>query len=60
MLIVDDFGVEYVGEQHAHHLGNVLKEHHKSSRTGKVKHLRVSTCNGIMQRNTVTELVACL
>ena len=26
VLIVDDFGVEYVGEQHAHHLANVLKE----------------------------------
>ena len=28
MLIVDDFGVEYIREQHAHHLASVLKEHH--------------------------------
>ena len=26
-LIVDNFGVKYVGERHAHHLRNVLKEH---------------------------------
>ena len=25
VLIVDDFGVEYVGKQHAHHLENVIK-----------------------------------
>ena len=28
VLIVDDFGVEYVGKQHADHLVNVLKEHY--------------------------------
>ena len=28
MLIVDDFGVKYVGEEHAHHLINTLKEHY--------------------------------
>ena len=28
-LIVDDFGVKYVGEEHAHHLINVLKKHYK-------------------------------
>ena len=26
LLIVDDFGVEYVGKQHAEHLANVLKK----------------------------------
>ena len=31
MLIVDGFGVEYVKEQHVHHLASVLKEHHKIS-----------------------------
>ena len=30
-LIVDDFGVEYVGDQHAQHLASVLKEHHEIS-----------------------------
>ena len=28
-LIVDDFGVKYVGEEHAQHLINVLKEHYE-------------------------------
>ena len=28
---MDDFGIEYVGEQHAQHLASVLKEHHKIS-----------------------------
>ena len=27
-LIVDDFGVTYVGEEHANHLQVVLKEHY--------------------------------
>ncbi len=28
-LVVDDFGVKYVGEEHAQHLKNTLKEHYK-------------------------------
>ena len=28
-LVVDDFGVKYVGEEHARHLENVLTEHYK-------------------------------
>ena len=28
-LVVDDFGVKYVGEEHAHHLKNTLEEHYK-------------------------------
>ena len=27
-LIVDDFGVKYVGEEHANHLINILKQHY--------------------------------
>ena len=27
-LIVDDFGVEYVGKQHADHLSTILKKYH--------------------------------
>ena len=29
MLIVDDFGVKYVGKEHADHLIKVLKEHYE-------------------------------
>ena len=28
-LIMDDFGIEYVGERHIHHLIDVLKHHYK-------------------------------
>lgn len=31
VLIVDDFGVEYVGKQHAEHLASVLKQYHDIS-----------------------------
>ena len=31
MLVVDDFGVEYVGEEHALHLASILKRYHKIS-----------------------------
>ena len=36
-LIVDDFGVEYVGKQHADHLDMVLKKYHNITEywTGK-------------------------
>ena len=27
-LVVDDFGVEYVGKQHAEHLATILKKYH--------------------------------
>eukprot|EP00804_Cyclotella_cryptica_P021019 CCRYP_019784-RB/>CCRYP_019784-RB protein AED:0.37 eAED:0.23 QI:0/-1/0/1/-1/0/1/0/169 len=27
-LIVDDFGIEYVGKHHAHHLRDVIKQHY--------------------------------
>ena len=30
-LIFDDFGIEYVGEKHAHHLRSVLQEHYEIS-----------------------------
>ena len=30
-LVVDDFGVKYVGEEHALHLKQVLKQHYKVS-----------------------------
>ena len=30
-LVVDDFGVKYVGEEHAHHLCQVLRKHYDIS-----------------------------
>eukprot|EP00957_Ditylum_brightwellii_P138891 10586453-Ditylum_brightwellii.AAC.1 len=30
-LVVDDFGIEYVGKKHAKHLLDVLKQHYKVS-----------------------------
>ena len=36
-LCVDDFGVKYVGKQHADHLMIFLREHYKISRDWKVK-----------------------
>ena len=27
-LVIDDFGVEYVGNQHADHLATILKQYH--------------------------------
>ena len=36
-LVVDDFGVEYVGKQHADHLATILKKYHniKEDQEGK-------------------------
>ena len=31
VLVVGDFGVEYVGEEHALHLASILKRYHKTS-----------------------------
>jgi hypothetical protein len=31
LVVVDDFGVKYVGNQHANHLFNALKEHYKAA-----------------------------
>ena len=30
-LVVDDFGVEYVGKQHADHLATILKKYHNTT-----------------------------
>ena len=27
-LVIDDFGVEYIGKQHADHLAKILKKYH--------------------------------
>ena len=31
VLIVDDFGAEYVGKQHTEHLANVIQKYHEIS-----------------------------
>jgi hypothetical protein len=28
-LVVDDFGMKYVGKEHAQHLNNTIEEHYK-------------------------------
>ena len=33
--IVDDFGIEYVGERHTNHLRDVLKQHYKVTENWK-------------------------
>jgi hypothetical protein len=42
-LVVDDFGVKYVGKEHAQHLKNALKEHYKltCNWTGK-RYIRIT------------------
>ena len=34
-LIVDNFGVEYVGLQHTHHLRNVIQKHYDIAKNRK-------------------------
>ena len=34
-LIVDNFGVEYLGDQHAHHLRDVIKKHYELTENWK-------------------------
>ena len=35
VLIVDDFGIKYVGKQHALHILNILEQHYEINPTGK-------------------------
>ena len=53
-LIVDDFGIEYVGEEHAHHLRQVLQEYYKISQYWKGKNLQALTWNRIMPPGKMT------
>ena len=36
-LVVDDFGVEYVGKQYAEHLATILKQYHNITEDWEVK-----------------------
>ena len=58
LLIVDDFGVEYIGKQHAEHLENVLKKYHEISQDWEGKKFLAYICSGIIPQITVIELVA--
>ena len=42
-LVVDDFGVEYVGKQHADHLATILKKYHNITEDWEGKSMRVLT-----------------
>ena len=46
-LVVDDFGVKYVGEQHANHLLSVLREFYVVDKTRKVVSTAASQLTGI-------------
>ena len=41
-LVVDDFGVEYVGKQHAEHLATILKNTIISQKIGKARSMLAS------------------
>ena len=41
-LVVDDFGVEYVGKQHAEHLATILKNIIISQKIGKARSMLAS------------------
>ena len=43
MLIVDDFGMEYVGRKHSEHLASVLKKYHEISEDWEGKNIQAST-----------------
>ena len=49
-IIVDDFGVEYVGKQHADHLATILKNITISLNIGKERNILVLILNGTMKK----------
>ena len=55
-LFVDDFGVEYVGKQHADHLATILKNITIPLKIGKARSMLASIKNGIMTREHVGQL----
>ena len=48
VLVVDDFFVQYVGREHAEHLGNMLKKYHTILEDWTTKKLLGSIRNRIM------------
>ena len=59
VLIVDNFGVEYMHKKDANHLAKILKTHHKISRDWERKNFQASTWSGTTLQTTQTELAAC-
>ena len=55
-LIVDYFGVEYVGKQHADHLATILKNITISPKIGKEINMLVLILNGAMKKEHVKQL----
>jgi hypothetical protein len=58
-LLVDDFGIEYVGEKHVLHLESTLQEHYSITEDWEGKNLLVLTSNGTMQPHIRRAPVAC-
>ena len=54
-VILDDFGVEYVGKQHAYHLPTILKKITISQKIGRAKNAGID-CNGTMKKEHVEQL----
>jgi hypothetical protein len=48
-LVFDDFGIKYVGKEHAEHLINCLKEKSKFTKIGREIYTAESPSNGIIQ-----------
>ena len=55
MLLVDDFGVEYVGERHARHLQMALEENYEITMDWEGKHMLALTLNGTTRQSIKTE-----
>ena len=49
-LVVDDFGVECVGEKHADHLATILKKYHNITEDWEGKNILGLTENGTMKK----------
>jgi hypothetical protein len=54
---VDDFGVKYVGKEHAEHLLKVLQEHYKVTTDWK-GNISAFTCTGTT--TTIRSIYSCL
>ena len=53
-LVVDDFGIKYVGKEHVEHLLSAYKRHTNSPRIGRATYIATSPSNGITTSNGST------
>ena len=58
LLIVDYFGIEYVGDNHLHHLRTVLANHYTITDALEGKKLLALTSSGTTQKSTPDSHVA--